>query len=125
MLGVAATADILAWSRIGGNEQTSRDSVVARNHMGDRTTLDLIGRQEGLINALQMTGKPIAVVLFNGSPALHQFTVAKRSGDFGMLVSRPRNAGAGGGGFYSAISNPGGKLPHYHSAFRGAFPPAL
>ena len=36
--------------------------------MGDRTTLDLIGRQEGLVNALQMTGKPVIVLLFNGSP---------------------------------------------------------
>jgi beta-glucosidase len=36
--------------------------------MGDRTTLDLIGRQDGLVNALMMTAKPIIVVLFNGSP---------------------------------------------------------
>jgi beta-glucosidase len=65
-VSVAATADVLVVC-IGGNEQTSREAW-SRNHMGDRTTLDLIGRQEGLINALQMTGKPIVVVLFNGSP---------------------------------------------------------
>ncbi len=65
-VSVAATADVLIVC-IGGNEQTSREAW-SRNHMGDRTTLDLIGRQEGLINALQMTGKPIVVVLFNGSP---------------------------------------------------------
>ena len=63
---VAAEADVIVVC-MGGNEQTSREAW-SRNHMGDRTTLDLIGRQEGLVNALQMTGKPIVTVLFNGSP---------------------------------------------------------
>lgn len=63
---VASQADVIVVC-IGGNEQTSREAW-SRNHMGDRTTLDLIGRQEGLVAALQMTGKPVAVVLFNGSP---------------------------------------------------------
>jgi beta-glucosidase len=65
-VGVAAQADVIVVC-IGGNEQTSREAW-SRNHLGDRATLDLIGRQEGLVNALQMTGKPIVVVLFNGSP---------------------------------------------------------
>ena len=63
---VAAAADVIVVC-IGGNEQTSREAW-SRNHLGDRTTLDLIGRQEGLVNALRMTGKPIVTVLFNGSP---------------------------------------------------------
>jgi len=65
-VNVASTADVIVVC-IGGNEQTSREAW-SRNHLGDRTTLDLIGRQEGLVNALQMTGKPVVVVLFNGSP---------------------------------------------------------
>jgi len=65
-VSVAATADVVIVC-IGGNEQTSREAW-SRNHMGDRTTLDLVGRQEGLVSALQMTGKPVVVVLFNGSP---------------------------------------------------------
>jgi beta-glucosidase len=65
-VGVAAKADAVVVC-IGGNEQTSREAW-SRAHQGDRTTLDLIGRQEGLINALMMTGKPVIVVLFNGSP---------------------------------------------------------
>jgi len=65
-VGVAANADVIVVC-IGGNEQTSREAW-SRAHMGDRTTLDLIGRQDGLVNALMMTGKPIVVVLFNGSP---------------------------------------------------------
>jgi len=65
-VGVAAQADVIVLC-LGGNEQTSREAW-SLNHMGDRTTLDLIGRQEGLVNALQMTGKPVIVLLFNGSP---------------------------------------------------------
>ncbi|HMP83691.1 MAG TPA: glycoside hydrolase family 3 C-terminal domain-containing protein, partial [Verrucomicrobiota bacterium] len=65
-VGVAAQADIIVLC-IGGNEQTSREAW-SLNHMGDRTNLDLIGRQEGLVNAMLATGKPVVVLLFNGSP---------------------------------------------------------
>ena len=65
-VSVAAQADVIVLC-LGGNEQTSREAW-SRNHMGDRTTLDLVGRQDGLVNALQMTGKPVIVLLFNGSP---------------------------------------------------------
>jgi beta-glucosidase len=62
----AVDADVIVVC-LGGNEQTSREGW-SRNHLGDRATLDLVGRQEGLVSALRMTGKPIIVVLFNGSP---------------------------------------------------------
>jgi beta-glucosidase len=65
-VSVAAGADVLVVC-LGGNEQTSREGW-SRKHLGDRTTLDLVGRQEGLVAALQMTGKPMVVLLFNGSP---------------------------------------------------------
>ena len=65
-VSVGAQADVIVLC-LGGNEQTSREAW-SLNHMGDRTTLDLLGRQEGLVNALQMTGKPVIVLLFNGSP---------------------------------------------------------
>ena len=41
---------------IGGNEQTSREAWTL-NHMGDRTSLDLIGRQQELVDAMVATGK--------------------------------------------------------------------
>jgi beta-glucosidase len=63
---VAAKSDVIVLC-IGGNEQTSREAW-SLNHMGDRSTLDLIGRQGELVNLLQKTGKPVVVVLFNGSP---------------------------------------------------------
>jgi beta-glucosidase len=36
--------------------------------MGDRTSLDLIGRQEELVKAMVALGKPVIVFLFNGRP---------------------------------------------------------
>jgi beta-glucosidase len=63
---VAKHANVIVLA-IGGNEQTSRESW-ARNHMGDNTSLDLIGRQEDLVRALLALGKPIIVLLFNGQP---------------------------------------------------------
>lgn len=63
---VASQADVIVLA-IGGNEQTSREAW-ALNHMGDRTSLDLIGRQEELVKAMLATGKPVIVFLFNGRP---------------------------------------------------------
>lgn len=63
---VASEADAIVLA-IGGNEQTSREAW-ALNHMGDRTSLDLIGRQEELVKAMLATGKPVIVFLFNGRP---------------------------------------------------------
>ncbi|MFP5204144.1 MAG: glycoside hydrolase family 3 N-terminal domain-containing protein [Acidobacteriota bacterium] len=63
---VARRADAIVLA-IGGNEQTSREAW-GLNHMGDRTSLDLIGRQEELVKAMVATGKPVIVFLFNGRP---------------------------------------------------------
>jgi len=63
---VAKKADVIVLA-IGGNEQTSREAW-ALNHMGDRTSLDLIGRQEALVKAMVALGKPVIVFLFNGRP---------------------------------------------------------
>ena len=63
---VARKSDAIVLA-IGGNEQTSREAW-GLNHMGDRTSLDLIGRQEELVQAMVATGKPVIVFLFNGRP---------------------------------------------------------
>lgn len=59
-----ADAIVLA---IGGNELTSREAW-SLQHMGDRTSLDLIGRQDELVRALLALGKPLVVLLSNGRP---------------------------------------------------------
>ena len=63
---VAKQADVIVLA-IGGNEQTSREAWCLK-HMGDRTSLDLIGRQEELVKAMVALGKPVIVFLFNGRP---------------------------------------------------------
>jgi beta-glucosidase len=63
---VARKADVIVLA-IGGNEQTSREAW-SLQHMGDRTSLDLIGRQEELVKAMVALGKPVVVFLFNGRP---------------------------------------------------------
>ena len=63
---VAKQADVIVLA-IGGNEQTSREAWNLQ-HMGDRTSLDLIGRQDELVEAMAALGKPIIAFLFNGRP---------------------------------------------------------
>jgi beta-glucosidase len=52
---------------IGGNEQTSREGY-GLNHLGDRASLEMVGQQDELIDAIAATGKPIVGILFNGRP---------------------------------------------------------
>ena len=63
---VARRADAIVLA-IGGNEQTSREAWSPK-HLGDRPSLDLVGRQEDLVKAMLATGKPVVVLLFNGRP---------------------------------------------------------
>jgi len=63
---VARKADVIVLA-IGGNEQTSREGW-AKTHLGDRASLDLLGRQEELVKAMLATGKPVVALLFNGRP---------------------------------------------------------
>ncbi len=52
---------------LGGNEQTSREAWDT-NHMGDRSSLELLGMQNDLADAIVATGKPVVILLFNGRP---------------------------------------------------------
>jgi beta-glucosidase len=63
---VAKRADVIVLA-IGGNEQTSREAWSPK-HLGDRPSLDLVGRQEELVRAMVATGKPVIAFLFNGRP---------------------------------------------------------
>jgi beta-glucosidase len=63
---VALSADVVILV-LGQNEQVSREAY-ADNHLGDRDTLGLVGRQDDLVRAILKVGKPTVVVLINGSP---------------------------------------------------------
>ncbi len=63
---VAKNADVIVLA-IGANEQTSREAW-SLQHMGDTTSLDLLGCQQELVDAMLATGKPVIVLLLNGRP---------------------------------------------------------
>ncbi len=52
---------------IGGNENTNKEGW-AENHLGDRDSLELVGRQNDLVKAVLATGKPTVVFLTNSGP---------------------------------------------------------
>ncbi len=64
---VAQKADRIVLT-LGDTEQTSREGW-AESHLGDRSSLDLIGEQQELFDALHALGKPMVVILINGRPA--------------------------------------------------------
>jgi beta-glucosidase len=63
---VAKTADV-ALLVLGSNEDTNKEGW-ADNHLGDRDSLDLVGRQDDLVKAILATGKPTIVLLNNSGP---------------------------------------------------------
>jgi beta-glucosidase len=63
---VARDADTIVLA-IGDTEQTSREGF-ARNHLGDRTDIDIVGEQNELVDALAALGKKLVVCAINGRP---------------------------------------------------------
>ena len=105
---VAQKADVIVLA-IGGNEQTSREAW-ALNHMGDRTSLDLIGRQEELVKAMLALGKPVIVFLFNGRPLSINY-VAENVPVIYECWYLGQETGRAVADVLFGDYNPGGKLP--------------
>jgi beta-glucosidase len=105
---VAAQADVVVLA-IGDNEQTSREAW-ATNHLGDRPSLDLVGEQGELFDAVAATGKPIVVLLFSGRP-LSIRRVAERADAILELWYLGQETGSAVANVLFGDVNPGGKLP--------------
>jgi beta-glucosidase len=105
---VARKADVIVLA-IGGNEQTSREAW-GLNHMGDRTSLDLIGRQEELVKAMVALGKPVIVFLFNGRPLSINY-VAENVPVIYECWYLGQETGRAVADVLFGDYNPGGKLP--------------
>ncbi len=105
---VAKQADVVVLA-IGGNEQTSREGW-ALNHLGDRASLDLVGRQEELIDAIAATGKPIIAFLFNGRPISFRNLSDKAAAIFECWYLG-QETGRAVAEVLFGDANPGGKLP--------------
>jgi beta-glucosidase len=105
---VARRADQIVLA-VGDTEQTSREGW-APNHLGDRTSLDLVGEQQALFDSLKVLGKPISVVLVNGRPA-STVTIAEQAN---ALIEAWYVGEQGGNAVADVLFgdvNPGGKLP--------------
>jgi beta-glucosidase len=105
---VAEKADVIVLA-IGGNEQTSREAW-AFWHLGDRARLELVGRQNGLVNAMVMTGKPVIVFLFNGRP-LSIGNVSQKAAAIFECWYLGQETGRAVAEVLFGDYNPGGKLP--------------
>jgi len=105
---VAQQADVVVLA-IGGNEQTSREAWML-NHLGDRASLDIVGKQDELVNAIGATGKPVIAFLFNGRP----LSVRNLTEKVPVIVEcwyLGQETGQAIAEVLFGDTNPGGKLP--------------
>jgi beta-glucosidase len=105
---VAQQADVVVLA-IGDNEQTSREAW-ALNHLGDRASLDLVGLQDELVDAIAATGKRIVAILFNGRPISIRNLTAKAAAIFECWYLGQETGRALAEALFGDL-NPGGKLP--------------
>jgi beta-glucosidase len=118
-VAVARKADVVVLA-VGDSEQSSREAW-APNHLGDRPTLDLPGRQDDLARAILATGKPTIAVLINGRPPSIN-AIAQGAG----AILEGFYLGQEGGAAVAAVLfgevNPGGKLPVSFARSAGHLP---
>ncbi|MEM6645879.1 MAG: glycoside hydrolase family 3 N-terminal domain-containing protein [Bacteroidota bacterium] len=105
---VAEQADVVVLA-LGGNEQTAREAW-SRGHMGDRTSLDLVGAQLELVEALAATGKPMVAFVFGGRP-LNLAPLAERVDAIVQCFSLGQEMGHAVADVLFGTANPSGKLP--------------
>lgn len=105
---VAKQADVIVLC-LGCNEQVSREAW-SLNHMGDRTSLDMVGRQNDLVKAMLETGKPVIVFLFNGRPLSINY-VAENVPTIFECWYLGQECGHAVADVLFGDHNPGGKLP--------------
>lgn len=105
---VAQQADVIVLA-IGENEQTSREAWSLK-HMGDRTSLELIGQQNELVKAMLDTGKPVVALLFNGRPVAANYVFDNVPAVVECWYLGQETGHAVASMLFGDI-NPGGKLP--------------
>jgi len=104
----AKTADV-ALLVLGGNEDTNKEAW-ADNHLGDRDSLELMGRQNDLARAVLATGKPTIVMLINGGPLAINY-IAENVPAILEGFYLGQETGTAVADVLFGDYNPGGKLP--------------
>jgi beta-glucosidase len=107
-VSVARLADTIVLA-IGDTEQTSREGF-AKNHLGDRTELDIVGEQNALVDALAALGKKLVVCAINGRPPSWPNVVAKADAVLECWYVGQEGGTAMAEALLGRI-NPGAKLP--------------
>ncbi|WP_379920676.1 glycoside hydrolase family 3 N-terminal domain-containing protein [Erythrobacter sp. R86502] len=105
---VAKDADTIVLF-IGDTEKTSREGWAA-GHLGDRTSLDLVGEQNELFTALKALGKPVVAVLINGRPPSYTTIAAEADAILETWYAGEQQGTAIADALLGNV-NPGGKLP--------------
>jgi beta-glucosidase len=94
---------------IGGNEDTNKEAW-AETHLGDRNSLELVGRQNDLVKAVLETGKPVVVFLINSGPLAINY-VAENVPAILEGFYLGEETGTAAADVLFGDYNPGGKLP--------------
>jgi beta-glucosidase len=94
---------------VGENESTNREAW-SEQHLGDRDSLDLIGAQEQLVEAVVATGKPVVVLLINGRPLSVNFIKEHVPAILEGWYLGEQGGTAAANVIFGDV-NPGGKLP--------------
>ncbi len=105
----AANASDAVILSIGGNEDTNKEGW-ADNHLGDRDSLELVGRQNDLVKAVLATGKPTVVFLTNSGPLAINY-VAENVPAILEGFYLGEETGTAAADVIFGDYNPGGKLP--------------
>ena len=111
---IRAAADVARKSDVaivvvGENESTNREAW-SEQHLGDRDSLDLIGAQEQLVEAVVATGKPVVVLLINGRPLSVNFIKEQVPAILEGWYLGEQGGTAAANVIFGDV-NPGGKLP--------------
>lgn len=104
----AKKADVIVMV-LGDNEQLSREAW-ADNHLGDRSSLDLVGPQNELAKRIFALGKPVVVILLNGRPLAVNY-LAENAPALVEGWYLGEQTGHGVADVVFGRVNPGGKLP--------------
>jgi beta-glucosidase len=105
---VARSVD-MALVVVGENEAICREGW-SENHLGDRDSLDLPGRQDDLVKAVVATGTPTIVLLINGRP----LSISWIAGHVPAILEGwylGQETGTAVADVLFGDVNPGGKLP--------------